>query len=354
MLRPIRHGIGAATSGRREYIQSVMRWFLYAVACFKLAASAWGEADLGTNSPPPDVRVAFGLCDASGGVSVASNLFLVASDEDNILRLYQMQGSSNAVARFDLRRFVGRQEADLEAGARVGNRAYWLGSHGIGPEGKAQFARRVFFATDLAWDGKSLTVRPVGQVYRHLVEDLLTDRRFDRFDLRRASSRMAKEVHALDIEALAAGADGALLIGFRNPIVNGKALVIPLLNPDGVISGQRGRFGDPIEFDFGGLGLREMVRVKDAYYLLAGSYDSVHNFRFYRWQGPASKAPPEQLPLPSLNHLNPEGLIYMPERPQELLALSDDGNRLIHGTPGKRLKNENQRPFRWFSLNLAP
>jgi hypothetical protein len=287
-------------------------------------------------------------------VAVSSNLFLAASDEDNILRLYRVDGASNVVARFDLRRFLGKKETDLEAAARVGNRAYWIGSHAIGPAGKGQFARRVFFATDLIWSGDHLAVHPTGKVYRQLVENLLADSRFDRFELRRAATRMAKESHALDIEALAPGKYGSLLIGFRNPIPEGRALLIPLLNPERVIDGEPGKFGDPVEFDFGGLGLRDMVRAGNIYYLIAGSYNSTHAFRVYGWTGMEYRQAPTLLTIPPLGDLNPEALIFFPEQPAELLVVSDDGSRLIKGVPGKQIADESQQPFRWFRLKVDP
>ncbi len=318
----------------------------------RLHSADWARAEPTTPPVGGGIHISYGMCDASAGVAVGTNLFLAASDEDNILRLYRSDSGSNVVARFDLRSFVGKKETDLEGAARVANRVYWTGSHGIGPEGKTQFARRVFFATDLMLEKGRLSVRPVGRVYRRLVDDLLLDVRFERFDLRGASRRMAKELHALDIEALAEGPGGALLVGFRNPIVNGKALVIPLLNPDGVIGGEAGQFGDPLEFDVEGLGLRDMVKAGDAYYLIAGSYDAHHKFRFYRWAGPHSGTVVKSLPLPPLDDLKPEGLIWFPDRPKQLLVLSDDGNRLIGGVPGKEILNEAKQPFRWWWLKV--
>src|SRR5438874_13373243 len=75
-----------------------------------------------------------GMCDASGAVAISSNLFAVASDEDNVLRVYRSDEPGGAVRQFDMDAFLGvrgkSREADLEAGARIGNRAYWIGSHG--------------------------------------------------------------------------------------------------------------------------------------------------------------------------------------------------------------------------------
>ena len=59
-----------------------------------------------------------GMCDASAAVAISSNLFVVASDEDNILRLYPSDRASGPLKEFDFNAFLelhGRSsEADLE------------------------------------------------------------------------------------------------------------------------------------------------------------------------------------------------------------------------------------------------
>src|SRR5438094_602992 len=78
---------------------------------------------------------------------------------------------------------------------------------------------------------------------------------------------------ALSIEGLASTPDGALLIGFRNPITDdGKALVARLKNPDQVVAGQPAEFGKPITLDLGGLGIRSMERRGDEYLIVAGRH----------------------------------------------------------------------------------
>src|SRR5512140_2721656 len=94
-----------------------------------------------------------GMCDASGAVVVNSNRFVVANDEDNVLRVYDSRVSGPPVQQFDMNAFLelepGSPEADLEAGARVGDRAYWIGSHGRNQDGKRRWNRCRFFATDI-------------------------------------------------------------------------------------------------------------------------------------------------------------------------------------------------------------
>jgi len=292
-----------------------------------------------------------GLCDASGAVTVSSNLFIVADDEHNVLQVYRSDQPGGPVKQFDFNAFLevrGKSlEADLEAAARIGDRAFWIGSHGRNKEGKERFNRHRLFATDIIMTNGDLTLTPVGMPYKRLLEDLLSDARFDQFHLAAASLLMPKERGALNIEGLAATPEGHLLIGFRNPIPGGKALIIPLLNPNEVIQGIPASFGDPIQLDLGGRGIRDMAYHDGAYLIIGGSWHGGGHFRLYRWAGPGSK--PEPLKVAHLNDYHPEALVIYPQYGfKEFQVLSDDGTLPIDGCPCKELKDPNQRCFRSF------
>ncbi|HEY5481214.1 MAG TPA: DUF3616 domain-containing protein, partial [Verrucomicrobiae bacterium] len=180
-----------------------------------------------------------GMCDASGAVAVSSNLFVVANDEDNVLRLYRSDQPGQPVKQFDFNAFLEVQgkslEADLEGAARIGDRAFWIGSHGRNKDGKERLNRHRLFATDISVNAGEVALTAVGTPYRLLLDDLLRDARFDQFHFAEAAHRAPKDPDALNIEGLSAMAEGQLLIGFRNPVPAGKALLIPLLNPNEVI-----------------------------------------------------------------------------------------------------------------------
>src|SRR2546421_4039646 len=127
------------------------------------------------------------MADSSGGVAVSSNLFVVADDEQNTLRLYRSDQAGGPVKEFDCNAFLELEgkslEADLEAAARIGDRVYWIGSHGRNRNGKERPNRRRFFATDLKVSDGEVTLTPVGKPYKRLLEDLAADSRFVKFDL---------------------------------------------------------------------------------------------------------------------------------------------------------------------------
>ena len=291
----------------------------------------------------------FGMCDASAGVPVSSNRFLAASDEDNILRLYATDHPGPALKEYDMNAFLqpgGKtSEADLEGAARIGNRAFWMGSHGRNRDGKERLARHVLFATDIAATKGEVALAPVGHPYSRLVQQLAADTRFDSFRLAAASLLAPKEPGALNIEGLAATAEGHLLIGFRNPIPGGKALLIPLLNPNEVILGKSAVFGAPVQLELGGLGIRDIAFCQNAYVIIAGPSGGGGPFRLFRWSGPG--AVPVLLEVSIPKGFQAEGLLLYPQTGlREFQILSDDGTRLVDGRPGKEIPDPQRRTFR--------
>lgn len=294
-----------------------------------------------------------GMCDASGAVSVGTNLFIVASDEDNLLRLYRSEPSGAPLQQFDLNRFLELEgksiEADLEAAARIGDRAFWIGSHGRNRDGKARPNRRRFFATDIMVKDNKVSVTPVGRPCKTLLDQLVADRQFDRFHLAEAAERAPKDNDALNIEGLAATPEGHLLIGFRNPIPQKKALIIPMLNPNDVVQGVPARFGPAIELDLGGLGIRDLAWHAGTCLIVAGSWHEGGSFALYRWSG--ESAPPEQIEVKHLGQYTPEALVIYPHLGfTRFQVLSDDGTQLIDGVAGKALTDPSQQKFRSFWL----
>ncbi|RME93595.1 MAG: DUF3616 domain-containing protein [Verrucomicrobia bacterium] len=303
-------------------------------------------------SPPtgPEIRMFFGLCDASAVVPAGRGAFWVGNDEENTLRLYDPAAGPWALEALPLDDFleVDREhpEADIEGAADAGELVFWITSHGRNKDGKKRPSRRRFFATRWveAPDGRGpRRLVPAGKPFKGLLEVLLEDPRYGGFGLREGSRRAPKEAGGLNIEGLAVAPGGALWIGFRNPIPRGRALIATLLNPREVtLSGALPRLGEPILLDLGGLGVRDLVRDGDHWWILAGEPDGGDEFRLFRWKGPGARPVPEALPIPA--DFSPEAIAPMGEG--RLLLLSDDGTREIDGCRCKDLKDPGQRRFR--------
>lgn len=294
-------------------------------------------------------------CDASAAVALDADRFVVANDEDNVLRIYRRSQPGPPVSTLDVSSFLRLikkgAEADLEGAARVGDRIYWISSHGLPASGKASPDRHRLFATDIRVTKSEPALVPVGQPYVTLVRDLIREPRLSRFKLARAAATDPRKAGTLDIEGLAATPHGHLLIGFRTPIPQGKALVIPLLNPASVVAGKPPSFGEAILLDLDGLGIRGFDFHDGQYWIIAGHHDNKTPARLYRWAGGA--AVPEWQREVNLAGFNPEALFF----PEDTAAgtffiISDDGGVSIGGSACKDLKDANLKRFRMFPVNL--
>lgn len=290
-----------------------------------------------------------GTCDASAAVAVGPHRFLLAADEDNILRLYDADHPEEKPELFtELIPFLAPdtepddvKEADIEGAARLGNRVFWVTSHGRNDEGEQKAMRHQLFATEVVMAGDGVTIRPLGKPYINLVAALLDDKRLE--PLLRTAAQPAVEKDAelapkkggLNIEGLSAGADGkSLLIGLRNPLAHTAptgAIAVPLLNPNEVVnSGAPPVFGAPIVLDLtaGGeqLGIRSMDLVRergaDVYYIVGGTRDERENFALFRWSGVGSEKPKL---VAAFNDFKPEAVFADPATEGRLILLSDDG-----------------------------
>jgi len=172
-----------------------------------------------------------GFCDASAAVSIAPDTFIVANDEDNLLRVYKPIASRAPLYTFDLSSFLKvttrNSEADIEGATRIADTLYWITSHGTNKDGKVRLNRRRLFATQVKVSDGQISVVPVGKPYADLVADLSNSPELKIYAFGVAATRAPKEQGALNIEGLAATPQGKLLIGFRNPIPEGKASLSP-------------------------------------------------------------------------------------------------------------------------------
>jgi hypothetical protein len=294
-----------------------------------------------------------GMCDASAGVALGEDLFLAVNDEDNVLRVYRNDFWGPPVTELNLMGFLEVQgdssEADLEGAAQIGNLVFIVGSHGLNRVGKERFNRHRFFAVDVQTNRAQVVIRPAGSPCKTLTDQLLRDPRVRPFKLAAAMTRAPKEPNALNIEGMAATPEGHLLLGFRNPIPDGKALVIPLVNPEEVISNRLARFGDPITLNLGGLGIRDMARCGEHYLIIAGPYHGGGPFHFYLWKGHGHK--PTRLKTASLGDCHPEAVVIYPAYGlRQVQILCDDGTRVLNGKPCKQLGSLGKFRSMWLDL----
>lgn len=296
--------------------------FLRSLILGLLVAAATHAQD--PTATPADVRYP-GTCEPSGAVMLEPGLFLIGDDDQKDLRIYRKDapGDPEIVKISDLPGL--KKKADLEGAARIDGAIYWIGSHSRKNSGEEDLDRHRLFALTVAPGTHEATA--VGAPYLTLIEDLHKNGRYAPFHLVDAAKLPPGAPSGLNIEGLAATPEGALLIGFRNPVPKKKALIATLKNPREVLAGAKPSFGAPIQLKLKGLGIRslEYWPAGKTYILLAGSSQDGGAFKAYRWSGKAS-GKPKPIKNADLGTLVPEVAFFDPASPGELILLSDDGD----------------------------
>jgi len=317
------------------------------VALTFLVYSAVVVAD--SNEPTGQFLLYRGMSDASAAVAVSDDMFVVADDENNILRVYKSSEGGLPEFCFDMTDFLGVKpeypEADIEGATIVGDRIYWITSHGRNKDGKMRPNRYRFFATKVLVEGGKVRIEPLGKPCKTLIHRLVQTQtglrlgldkatRFDKASLTKKDlEKLAPKKQGLNIEGLCESADGkTIYIGFRNPLVydrvtrRGKAIVLPLNNPQAVVEkGQAPIFGGPMLWDLGGLSIRSMEysHFHKAYFIVAGPADERPGFTLYRWSGEKESLPVLVRQL-GPSDFSPEAIVPF-RNSSRLLLLSDDG-----------------------------
>jgi len=290
------------------------------------------------------------MCDASAAVSLGGGYFAVADDEGDALQVYR-RGADRPAGELRLSRYLNPGdrrpnakpiEIDIEGGSAVGDRIYWISSHGRKKDGSVDPQRWRFFATDIDRRAPTPALMPSStKPYKSLLIDIAADSRLA--FLKEAAELKPEAKGGFNIEGLAATPDGGMLIAFRNPQVNGAAVVLPLTNPAAMLEkGTKAQFDDPILLDLGGRGIRSIERVGDSYLIAAGPYGDADTARarpvfvLYRWSGRPDQAP-EMVRSLDFGSFRTEALFFDADA-KELYLLSDDGTEQVGGKDCKDKK----------------
>lgn len=314
-----------------------------------------------------------GICDASGVVDLGNNEFGVADDELNLLLAYQTGVSGAARESFEISRFLNVvkaskdkkkkkspkkkdnkkenkikvKEVDIEGAARIGDYVVWIASHGRKSNGSEAKERMRLFATSIEHNEDGvLELVPKGVPYENLLNDFLSDERYESFGLKQASEKAPKESGGLNIEAITDRPDGSLIIGFRSPLIDGKAIVAPLLNHQQVLEGSQAKLAEPILLDLGGRGVRGLASHNGQYLIVANDPEGDgHRPALFLWDGRSDS--PSMLTSIRFGDFNPEAVAILPDdQGGRVLMLSDDGSRQIGDSKCKDLKDLSLRRFR--------
>lgn len=322
----------------------------------------------------PEMQLYYQMCDASAAVAINDSFFIVANDEDNILRIYHQYGTRPAFS-FDLSRFLDIEydskspESDLEGATPIGSFYFFISSFGRNKSGAIRYNRHQFFALHI--DEGTFEMKMIGRSHHDLLKDIIFADEGNRKYLyeayqpnREKVGRLAPKKQGVNIEGLAATPDGkAIYIGFRNPLHQGKALLVKLNNPFDVVLGRSEPDLSPIILlDLEGKGIRcmEYVPHLQHYFIIAGPRDGDSTFAYYLWSGKDQEAPKRCFDIgqPFGDNFTPEAFTFF-ENQDRSLFLSDDGTTSVRDDDGryypcKKLENRDLKRFRgmWVPLDL--
>ncbi len=259
-------------------------------------------------------------CDGSAGVALDATHFLDLDDNDQGARIYTRGVDGAPVQTFELSAqldVAAGTEVDIEDAARRDDRIYLIGSHGRNTNGALRPGRSRFAAFDVSGAVPQVQLALVGTAYQRLIVDMLVAGNWQHPDAAVIAAldasaqlgtptdeQLAPDKLGTNIEGLSILPQG-LAIGFRNPQVAGKALVVTLTNPDAVLAGATAVFGDAVLLDLGGRSIRGMAwsEAHATILVLAGPLDSNGASKLYTWSGVTAEPARFALDVP----INPTG-----------------------------------------------
>ncbi|HYW16422.1 MAG TPA: hypothetical protein VE891_09760 [Allosphingosinicella sp.] len=254
-----------------------------------MPSSAWlaAVAVAAIAAPAQSQNVPFryrGLCEASAAMIVGPNRFAVASDDSEIIRIYE-RGKAEPLAGLDLP--VG-EVGDFEAAAISGDRLYWTTSHSLTKDGEDKAKRKQLIETSMAGGRLAVVGRRVD--LRTRISTLLAP---PEWPLREPPEWPLEA--SLNIEGMAGSPRGDLLLGLRAPLKGGKAAVLRISDPHRLTSGSAtaAAAGNGIKWlNLGQRGIRSLEgggMGARAYLILAGATgESKQEPALFWWDGMSS------------------------------------------------------------------
>ncbi|MBS1663858.1 MAG: DUF3616 domain-containing protein [Bacteroidetes bacterium] len=311
-----------------------------------------------------------GIADASAAIPLDDDYMVIADDEHNMLYVYNRNSSGLPVKKYDYSAGNGLnltdgspgafKEVDVEASApspTVGGRSYWLGSMSNGSDFSNKPNRDRVIGVDISGTGSATSFTLAGYI-AGLRNKLIAWGDANSLDFTNSAKDGvdAKTDNGFNIEGMAFAPNGSTLyIGFRAPLipVGHKAIIAPIENFEDYFNGTTTNptIDAPIEFDLGGRGIRDIVRLPNGtYVIVAGSTGATNIPALFRWTGDRNEVP-VQLTSFDLTGLNAEAVLPVNEGGQlsldKLQVINDDGDHVFYGDNviAKNLSNDNLKKF---------
>lgn len=295
-----------------------------------------------------------GCSGVTAAVAIDDEMFVVASRDDNVLRVYTRTGSAGPLASSDLSDHLevsAHSPCIIQGAARFGDRAYWITSHGRDEHGTIRPERYRFFATRVVDKGGRIEIRPVGRPAKALVHELVDRHTMRTLRLDKATrfglelteeerKKLAPSRDGLNIAALCASHNAEILMAFRNPrplrVITGTphALIVPVDNAAEMSEkGEDPIFGEGILLDLEGRGIVsfEYSEYHKAYFFVAAHPNEESTSVLYRWSGMKANQPEV------IEHLSIADLGFFPET---IVPFEHSDELLLTGHGAVRLRTK--------------
>ena len=333
-----------------------------------------------SQSASPALHWPTGNSDASDAIALDDNFMVIGDDEQNMVYVFNRQKSGLPVATFDYNQLnylhltdasgTSFKEVDVEAATPSPStlhpgRSYWFGSmsNSSSFENKPDRDRIVALKITGATNNPTIANDGFAQNIRQQLIDW-GDAHSYGFTAASAAGVDPKTPDGFNIEGAVFAPDNTTLYyGFRAPLVPNAtiahAVIAPVLNFEDWFDNHQSNpltFGDPIELDLGGRGIRDIIRLTNGVYVIAaGSSGDDNNPAIYTWTGNASDAPVAQ-PTFNVTGLNVEGLLQVNTAGQpaadQLQVITDNGSTKFYGDDIEA-KDLSANNFKKFSSSIV-
>ncbi len=311
-----------------------------------------------------------GISDASDAIELDNQYYLSADDEINVVNVYSRTSSGLPLVSYNFGSFLNlpdpaKPEIDTEAGARSPknmDKVYWIGSMS---NGKAPYDNKPnrdrLVATSITGTGANTSISFAG--YAAIRSSLLSwgDAHGYNFTASAQAGVDSKSVSGFASEGMVFGPDSTTLwIGLRAPLVptanRTKAVIAPILNFETWFNGGNQTvnptYGNPVELNLGGRGIRDIIRLKNGSYIIVAGNSSGDPITsaIYKWSGNNNENP-VLVSTAGNNILNMEGVMEVQDpnpSKTKLQIISDGGDAVLYNDDGvaKDQGNLNLRKFR--------
>ncbi len=266
----------------------------------------------------------YNIFEPSGATTMPDGNIIIIEDEKgvNSIKLLESKKDGNVTEMGkiympkEIKKIFKKDIEDLEAITSHSNTVYLATSHSLNKSYKAKNSREklIKFTYD---DGKITNFHSYGNLKNDLLENF-----------KNYYSKTTLSANSINIEGLSFNnKNKSLLVGFRSPIINSKAIIIEIQNPKRIFSAEKPIFSKPIELDLGGLGIRDMTydSQKKGYWILAGSVsERTNGFQLWFWDKENSKV--SQIKnTPDLGYAEGITIINKNSKKPSLLIVEDNG-----------------------------